>query len=155
MKSKKVLKKEVKMVRFSDEKLNQFDLIIQQKLEKAKSELLLLKESISNYGNNGVEDTSPSFKSNSNEAQEVHLKEENTKLAHRQEEYINNLNMARVRIVHKTYGRCNCSSCNGALMEEGRLKAVPHATVCLKSKVDHPSQKNGDGWSGFHHYNFK
>ena len=49
-------------VRYSNKDLAKFKSLIEGKVEKAKSHLDLLKSSYMNDGNNGTEDTSPTFK---------------------------------------------------------------------------------------------
>ena len=48
--------------RYSDVDLQEFKAIIQQKIEKAEKDLVLLRESFINDQNNGTDDTSPTFK---------------------------------------------------------------------------------------------
>ena len=48
--------------RYSDKELEGFRKIINLKIEKAKNDLDLLKSAYMNDGNNGTEDTSPTFK---------------------------------------------------------------------------------------------
>ena len=58
-------------------------------------------------------------------------KDENMKLAMRQEKFIKNLNNALIRIENKTYGICRVT---GKLISKQRLKLVPHATLSIESK---------------------
>ena len=48
--------------RYSDKDLGKFKKIIQEKIIKANLDLDLLKSAYMNNGNNGTEDTSPTFK---------------------------------------------------------------------------------------------
>jgi DnaK suppressor protein len=48
--------------RYSDKDLEEFKGLIEEKIEKANEDLALLKSSYMNNGNNGTEDTSPTFK---------------------------------------------------------------------------------------------
>ena len=48
-------------VRYSDKELDEFRVLIEEKIEKAKSHLELLRSSYMNDGNNGTDDTSPTF----------------------------------------------------------------------------------------------
>ena len=45
--------------KYSDKELNQFKVLIEEKIEKAKKDLKLLKSTYMNDGNNGTDDTSP------------------------------------------------------------------------------------------------
>ena len=49
-------------VRYSDKDLAEFKALIEEKIEKAKSHLNLLRSSYMNDGNNGTDDTAPTFK---------------------------------------------------------------------------------------------
>ena len=83
-----------------------------------------------NNGNNGTEDTSPTFKA-FEEGSTTLSKEENMKLAMRQEKFINNLKNALIRIENKSYGVCRIT---GKLISKERLKLVPHATLSIEAK---------------------
>ena len=49
-------------LRYSDADLQEFRQLIQDKIDKAEKDLLLIKESFINDQNNGTDDTSPTFK---------------------------------------------------------------------------------------------
>ncbi|MDV7393550.1 hypothetical protein RZS08_19400, partial [Arthrospira platensis SPKY1] len=99
---------DIKKTRYTDEELEEFREIILKKLEKAKSDLKLLTEALSNDGENGTNDTSPTFKV-LEEGYQVLSKEENGRLAARQQKFINNLENALIRIENKTYGICRAT----------------------------------------------
>ncbi|GAB1418834.1 molecular chaperone DnaK [Bacteroidales bacterium] len=122
---------EVKKTRFSDEELEEFRAIILKKLEKARSDLKLLTEALSNEDEHGTNDTSPTFKV-LEEGYQVLSKEENGKLAARQQKFINNLENALIRIENKTYGICRAT---GKLIAKERLRIVPHATLSIEAKL--------------------
>ena len=117
-------------VRYSDKDLAKFKSLIEEKIEKAKSHLNLLKSSYMNDGNNGTDDTSPTFKA-FEEGSQTMSKEANTQLAIRQEKFIRDLNNALLRIENKTYGVCRVT---GKLINKERLKLVPHATLSIEAK---------------------
>ena len=48
--------------RYSDEELEEFRVIIEGMLEKARAEYNTLRQVVMHGGNNDIEDTSPSFK---------------------------------------------------------------------------------------------
>ena len=52
-------------------------------------------------------------------------------MAERQRKFINHLRAALVRIENKTYGVCRIT---GKLIPKERLRAVPHATLCVDAK---------------------
>ena len=116
--------------RYSDIDLKKFKKLIEEKIIKAKADFNLLKSSYMNDGNNGTEDTSPTFKA-FEEGSETMSKEANTQLALRQEKFIRDLNNALVRIKNKTYGICRIT---GNLIDKKRLTLVPHATLSIEAK---------------------
>lgn len=117
-------------VRYSDKDLEEFRVLIENKIEKAKNDLDLLKSAYMNDGNNGTDDTSPTFKA-FEEGSETMSKEANTQLAIRQEKFIRDLKNALLRIENKTYGICRVT---GKLINKERLKLVPHATLSIEAK---------------------
>ncbi|MBD0851399.1 MAG: TraR/DksA C4-type zinc finger protein [Maribacter sp.] len=117
-------------VRYSDKDLAEFKSLIEAKIVKAKSDLDLLRSSYMNDGNNGTDDTSPTFKA-FEEGSQTMSKEANTQLAIRQEKFIRDLKNALLRIENKTYGICRVT---GKLINKERLKLVPHATLSIEAK---------------------
>ncbi|WP_291109579.1 TraR/DksA family transcriptional regulator [Flavobacterium sp. UBA6195] len=117
-------------IRYSDADLAEFKALIQAKLEKAKSDLELIKSAYMNDLNNGTDDTSPTFKA-FEEGSETMSKEANSQLAIRQEKFIRDLKNALIRIENKTYGICKVT---GKLINKERLKIVPHATMSIEAK---------------------
>lgn len=117
-------------LRYSDEELEEFKILILDKIEKAENDLTMLKEAFVNDLNNGTDDTSPTFKA-FEEGSETMSKESNSHLAARQEKFIRDLRNALIRIENKTYGICRIS---GKLIGKERLKAVPHATLSIEAK---------------------
>jgi len=116
--------------RYNDKELNVFKVLIEEKIEKAKADLELLKSSYMNDGNNGTDDTAPTFKA-FEEGSETMSKEANTQLALRQEKFIRDLKNALIRIENKTYGVCRVT---GKLINKKRLHLVPHATLSIEAK---------------------
>ena len=117
-------------IRFSDSELLEFKVLIEEKIKKAKVDLELLRSSYMNDGNNGTDDTAPTFKA-FEEGSETMSKEANTQLAIRQEKFIRDLNNALIRIENKTYGVCRVT---GKLINKKRLFLVPHATLSIEAK---------------------
>lgn len=116
--------------RFSDEELNEFKEIITGKLEEAKEDLELLKNSLSHKDDHGTDDTGRTFNM-MEDGSETLSREEMAQLASRQEKFIQSLNNALVRIENKTYGLCRVT---GKLIQKERLKLVPHATLSIEAK---------------------
>ena len=118
--------------RYTDEELQEFKELILAKLETAKSNLQELKAGAFHTNSNGTEDTSPVFKNMEDESINVQMKEENARLAQRQQKYIKDLEAALTRIENKTYGICRVT---GKLIPKERLRLVPHATVTIEAKM--------------------
>lgn len=116
--------------RYSDSDLQEFKELIQQKIDKAERDLMLIRESFINDQNNGTDDTSPTFKA-FEEGAETLSKEQNAILAGRQEKFVRDLKNALIRIENKTYGICRVT---GKLIGKDRLRAVPHATLSIEAK---------------------
>ncbi len=116
--------------RYSDEELEEFRSIILEKLNAAQALYDELVETINNSYGNGTGDTSPTFKA-LEEAADVNEREANARLAERQRQFISHLKAALVRIDNKTYGICRAT---GKLIPKERLRAVPHATLCVEEK---------------------
>lgn len=116
--------------RYSDDELAEFKEIIKEKIEKAKVDYDLLKNTITHEESNDTEDTSPTFKVLEEGAATL-SKEEAGKLAQRQLKFIQHLQAALIRIENKTYGICRET---GKLISKERLRAVPHATLSIEAK---------------------
>ena len=119
-----------KKARYSDKELENFRKLIEEKIKKAQADLDLLRSAYMNDGNNGTDDTSPTFKA-FEEGSETMSKEANTQLAIRQEKFIRDLKNAMIRIENKTYGICRVT---GKLINKKRLLLVPHATLSIEAK---------------------
>ncbi len=116
--------------RYSDEELNEFKEIIEEKLRIAQEDYEMYRGSITHSDGNDTQDTSPTFKVLEEGAATL-SKEEAGKLAQRQLKFIQHLQAALVRIENKTYGICRDT---GKLISKERLRAVPHATLCIAAK---------------------
>lgn len=116
--------------RYGDDELEEFKDIINKKLDEARKDYELLKQTLANTDNNGTEDTSPSFKM-IEDGSETLSREETAQLAGRQEKFIKHLEDALLRIRNKTYGICRVT---GKLISKERLRLVPHATLSIEAK---------------------
>ena len=116
--------------RYSDAELEEFRAIINEKLEIAMKNYEQLKSILNGSDSNDVDDTSPTYKVLEEGANTL-SKEETTRLAQRQQKFINGLQAALVRIENKTYGICRET---GKLIPGERLRAVPHATLSIEAK---------------------
>ena len=117
-------------LRYSDQELQEFKAIIDEKLRLAKSVYEEMMNPLINKGGNDVDDTSPTYKV-LEEGSATQSKEELIQLAGRQQKFIQGLEAALVRINNKTYG---IDRITGKLIPKERLKAVPHATLSVESK---------------------
>ena len=123
--------KTVERTRYSDAELEEFRVIIQDMLDKARKEYDTLRQVVMHNGSNDIEDTTPSFKTVEDDGAYQLSKEEASQLAQRQYKVIQNLEAALVRIENKTYG---IDRLTGKLIPKGRLRLVPHATLSVESK---------------------
>ena len=114
---------------YDSEELQEFKEIILKKLDEARKNLELLNAAVANEGND-VTDTSPTFKT-LEDGNAVLSKEENSKLAARQQKFIKDLEAALIRIENKTYGICKVT---GKLIPKERLRVVPHTTMTIEAK---------------------
>ncbi|HIY35738.1 MAG TPA: TraR/DksA C4-type zinc finger protein [Candidatus Paraprevotella stercorigallinarum] len=115
---------------YNDEELAEFKTLILEKLEVAKRDYESMLNSLMNRDNNGVDDTSPTYKA-LEEGANTQSKEELAILAARQQKFIKGLEAALVRIENKTYGICRET---GKLIPKERLRLVPHATLSIEAK---------------------
>jgi DnaK suppressor protein len=116
--------------KYSDGELEEFKQLILSKLDKARKDYEILKSSITHEESNDTMDTSPTFKVLEESATTL-SKEEAGRLAQRQLKFIQHLQAALVRIENRTYGICRET---GKLIPADRLRAVPHATLCIDAK---------------------
>ncbi len=123
--------------RYGKKELGEFRQIIEEKLEKSRSDLELLTEAYTNHNENDTNDTSPTFKV-LEEGYSVLSKEENSRLAARQQKFITNLENALIRIKNGTYGICRVT---GKLISKQRLRSVPHATLSIDAKLQQNKQR--------------
>ena len=116
--------------RYSDEELNEFRDIINEKLALARRDYKEMMAQLTNANSNDEIDTSPTYKA-LEEGSEAQSKEEIIQMAQRQQKFIKGLEAALVRIANKTYG---VDRMTGELIPKERLRAVPHATLSVASK---------------------
>mgnify|MGYP007025966943 FL=1 len=117
-------------LRYSDEELQEFKNIINEKLRLARRDFNSMMQQLMNADGNGVEDTSPTYKA-LEEGNASQSKEEIAQMANRQQKFIQGLEAALVRIENKTYG---IDRITGQLIPKERLRIVPHATLSVESK---------------------
>jgi RNA polymerase-binding transcription factor DksA len=117
--------------RYSEEELKEFETLISEKLEKAKSELNYIKETLSRRNDSGTDNTAGTLKVLEDGA-DTSEKENLSQLAARQQKFISQLENALVRIKNGTYGICIDT---GKLIPKERLRAVPHTMHSIEAKL--------------------
>ncbi|MCE7996562.1 MAG: TraR/DksA family transcriptional regulator [Roseivirga sp.] len=117
--------------RYSTSELQEFEALINDKLDKARNELNDLKKSLMRSGDSGADATSHNTKVLEDGADTLE-KEKLNQLAARQQKFINNLENALIRIKNGTYGICIDT---GKLISKERLKAVPHTMHSIEAKL--------------------
>ncbi|MBO4802413.1 MAG: TraR/DksA family transcriptional regulator [Bacteroidaceae bacterium] len=118
--------------RYSDEELEEFRVLIQEKLKVAEEDYEHTMDAVMNRDSNEADDTAPTYHA-LEEGSEVQSKEQLMSMAHRQQKFIQGLKAALVRIDNKTYGICRET---GKLIPKERLRAVPHATLSIEVKQE-------------------
>lgn len=118
--------------RYNDDELKEFETLINGKLEKARSEFKILKETLNRNNDEGTDSTSGGNTKVLEDGAETAEKENLSQLAARQLKYISNLENALIRIKNGTYGIC---SVTGKLIPKERLIAVPHTTQSIEAKM--------------------
>ncbi len=112
--------------RYSDDELEEFRILIENKLVKAKEQLNFYLTQLGEINEN----QSAKIKGLDDGNGTVEVERMNT-LAARQRKHIHHLENALLRIQNKVYGVCRST---GKLISKGRLKAVPHATLSIHAK---------------------
>ena len=116
--------------RYTDEELEEFRQIINEKLRLARLDYEDMMKQLTNANSNDGVDTSPTYKA-LEEGSTGQTKEELVQMAQRQQKFIIALEAALMRIDNKTYG---IDRLTGELIPKERLRIVPHATLSVASK---------------------
>ena len=114
--------------RYSDEELEEFKKLIDDKMVQAKQELTDIEQQMMEMRENMADEQGGDWFDDSSIHTEIEFL---TKMAERQRQFVQNLEMALVRIKNKSYGICIVT---GDLIEKERLKIVPHATKSVQAK---------------------
>ena len=123
-------------LRYSDEELEEFKALVEEKLKTANAEYQDLRKQLRN-GDNSDRDTAPVFK-NMEDGADTLNREELGLRASRLEKFIKGLQGALVRIENKTYGICRVT---GKLIPKERLRAVPHAALSIEAKENRSTRR--------------
>lgn len=114
--------------RYSDEELEEFRAIINDKLEKAIKEY---NELVGSAEDNSKSDEVAAITNSTDAGVDAAQHAEIKRLADRQMQFIGKLQAALTRIDNKSYGICRVT---GQLIPKERLRAVPHATLSIEAK---------------------
>ncbi|MBK9212158.1 MAG: TraR/DksA family transcriptional regulator [Saprospiraceae bacterium] len=120
-----MVNKEVK-TRYTDEELEEFNILITEKLRKAKEQLSFYMSQL-----NDIHDNPDSKIKGLDDGIFTAESERVTNMASRQKKLIQHLENALIRIKNKVYGVCRET---GKLISKERLRAVPHATLSIEAK---------------------
>jgi DnaK suppressor protein len=118
-------------MRYSQEDLAEFELILKEKLNNARKEVAFIKETLSRRNDSGTDNTASSAKVLEDGADTAE-KESLNQLASRQLKFIQQLENALIRIKNGSYGVCIAS---GKLIPKERLRAVPHTQHSIEAKL--------------------
>ncbi|WP_154854043.1 TraR/DksA C4-type zinc finger protein [Cyclobacterium xiamenense] len=116
---------------YSREELQEFEVLINEKLAVAREELGQLKRSLSKQNDSGTDNTASTSKILEDGADTLE-RESLSQLAARQQKFIINLENALRRIKNGTYGVCVDT---GKLISKERLRAVPHTMHSIEAKL--------------------
>ena len=116
-------------VRYSDEELEEFRQLINEKLAVANADYEVLMKKINGDGVDEAETHSTYH--TLEEGSETLSKESLMNECMRAQKFITGLQAALVRIQNKTYG---IDRMTGELIPKERLRIVPHATLSVESK---------------------
>lgn len=119
-------------LKYSEVELKEFEVLILDKLDKAKKELVYMKEMLSKKNDQGTDNTGGTMKLLEDGADTLE-KENFSQLAVRQQKFVTNLENAVARIKNGTYGICVDT---GKLIPKERLKAVPHTQHSIEAKLN-------------------
>ncbi len=118
--------------KYSADELKEFEVLINDKLDKAKKEFNYIKDTLSKHNENGTDSTFGTSKMLEDGADTAE-KENLSQLAARQQKFIGNLENALIRIKNGTYGVCVDTN---ELISKARLRAVPHTMHCIEAKLN-------------------
>ena len=119
------------IVRYNDSDLMEFRELIGRKLEAAKKELSYLQGLITRKDDMGGDESDNRYMTMEDGSLSME-REQLSQMASRQITFIDHLEKAIMRIENKTYGICRVT---GKLIDKARLRAVPHATLCIEAKM--------------------
>ena len=115
-------------LRYSDEELQEFKVLIDSKLIQAQEEVNTTQQQIADLNENGFNQQGGDWYDDSTTHTDLEMLQ---RMMMRQQRYVQDLKNALLRIQNKTYGIC---SVTGVLIDKSRLRLVPHATKSIDGK---------------------
>ena len=109
-------------VRYSDEDLQAFTVIVDERLQQAQEELSTTEKQIADLNENGFNQQGGDWYDDSTAHTDLEMLQ---RMLQRQQRFVQDLKNALLRIHNKTYGICIVT---GELISKERLRLVPHAT---------------------------
>jgi len=113
-------------IRYSDEELEEFRIIIEKKIEKVKNQIDFYQTQIDDL-TNGPDGHIKGLDDGISTTESEHIMQ----MIARSKKHLSHLEKALLRIDNKIYGICRVT---GKLISKERLKAVPHATLSIEAK---------------------
>ena len=118
-------------LRYSEQELKEFEVIITEKLNNSRKELAYIKSSLNKTNDQGIEGSIGNAKLMEDVADTAE-KESMNQLAARLQKFIQQLEFALIRIKNGTYGICIDT---GKLIPKERLRVVPHTQQSVEAKL--------------------
>ncbi|MDX1910473.1 MAG: hypothetical protein SFV22_03255 [Saprospiraceae bacterium] len=116
-------------VRYSDEDLQEFKVIVEERLAQAQEELRTTEQQIADLNENGFNQQGGDWYDDSTAHTDLEMLQ---RMLQRQQRFVQDLKNALLRIQNKTYGICIIT---GELISKERLRLVPHATKSIDGKA--------------------
>jgi len=116
-------------VRYNDEDLQAFKVIVDEKLAQAEEELRTTERQIADLNENGFNQQGGDWYDDSTAHTDLEMLQ---RMLQRQQRFVVDLKNALLRIQNKTYGICTVT---GELIGKDRLRLVPHATKSMDGKA--------------------
>jgi RNA polymerase-binding transcription factor DksA len=115
-------------MRYSDEDLQEFKTLVEEKLQVAQEDLNHTERQIADLNENGFNQQGGDWYDDSTAHTDLEMLQ---RVLTRQQRFVVDLKNALLRIQNKTYGVC---SVTGKLISKERLRLVPHATKSIDGK---------------------
>jgi RNA polymerase-binding transcription factor DksA len=128
-------------LRYSDEDLQEFKVLVESKLALAQEELTTTEQQIADLNENGFNQQGGDWYDDSTAHTDLEMLQ---RMLTRQQRHVQDLRNALLRIHNKTYGICTVT---GQLISKERLRLVPHATKSIDGKNMTSDRENGGGFT--------